>query len=158
MAGDIYRKNRMKGQSVLFSKKSDEWETPQALFDVLHEEFDFDFDCAATAQNAKCKLWLGPGGMTEDALTFDWDDAYCWLNPPYSQCKEFVAKAALEASTGATVVLLLPARTDTKWFHEHIYKKHEVRFLKGRLQFGDSKNNAPFPSMIVVMRPCLKED
>jgi len=75
-----------------------------------------------------------------------------FCNPPYSKIKDWVKKCYDEAATGATVVLLIPARTDTRYFHDYIYKQHEIRFIKGRLKFGDSKNSAPFPSMIVVMK------
>jgi hypothetical protein len=85
----------------------------------------------------------------------------CWLNPPYSKCREFIAKAAAEARKGCTVVCLVPSRTDTRWWHEHVWdaEKHqprpgvEVRFIKGRLKFGGSTNSAPFPSVVIVFRP-----
>ena len=77
----------------------------------------------------------------------------CYCNPPYGrEISKWVEKAYSENKKGVLVVLLLPARTDTKWFHEYIYKKHEIRFIKGRLKFNDGKKSAPFPSMVVVMR------
>ena len=141
------------------SRASDEWRTPRDLFAALDAEFGFSLDAAATAENATCSRWL------TDALEVDWRDRAwgdpIWVNPPYSQCAAFIAKAAEESRKGCTVVCLVPARTDTRWFHAHIWdqERHrvrpgvEVRFLKGRLKFGDSANSAPFPSMVVIFRP-----
>jgi site-specific DNA-methyltransferase (adenine-specific) len=145
----------------MFSKASDEWATPQEFFDVLDAEFGFALDAAASRDNHKCRVWYG-GAI--DALTLEaWASVPCsvWLNPPYSRCREFIAKAADESRKGLTVVALVPARTDTRWFHEHVWKglepRHgvEVRFVKGRLRFGDGKNSAPFPSVVIVFRPVL---
>jgi phage N-6-adenine-methyltransferase len=144
---------------VVFSRKSDEWETPDALFELLSAEFHFTLDAAATRANRKCSLYLGPDHehpALRDALTVAWTGAgsgAVWLNPPYSRVAEFVAKAAAEQQHGVTSVLLLPARTDTRWFHAHLYQKPgvEVRFLKGRLRFKGGANSAPFPSMVVVL-------
>jgi len=155
--------------ALMFSSKSDEWSTPQDTFDALDEEFGFDLDAAATAENAKCRDWMGPGHpYRPDALAVDWDVAgpawppVVWLNPPYSRGLQgkFIAKAASEAARGCTVVILIPARTDTKAFHAHIWDEHahrprpgvEVRFLRGRLKFGGCKDAAPFPSMVVIFR------
>lgn len=139
--------------SVMFSSKKDEWSTPQELFDELNKEFLFDVDVCALPQNAKCKWYYTP---TDDGLSKPWI-GNVWCNPPYGKhIGSWVEKAFFSAKTGVAnvVVMLLPARTDTKWFHEYIYKKRnvEVRFVKGRLKFGDAKSNAPFPSMIVVFR------
>lgn len=148
--------------SSLFSSKSDLWETPQWLFDELNKEFHFDIDVCATYENRKCGNWLGsgPGKIFVDGLRHRWMDMTCWMNPPYSQLKKWIKKASEEAQKGATVVCLLPARTDTIAFHEYIWdrdKHHsrpgvEVRFLKGRLKFVGAKSSAPFPSMIVIFR------
>lgn len=142
----------MKGQKVLFSKDSDEWETPDTVFLPLHEEFNFTIDAAATKQNTKLeKFW----SKKDDALTQRWASERVWCNPPYSQWQKFVAHAA---RCGGTAVLLLPARTDTKAFHEYIWYRNasrayvEVRFIKGRLKFNGSTNSAPFPSMIVIFK------
>jgi phage N-6-adenine-methyltransferase len=155
--------------ALMFSKASDEWSTPQELFDALHAEFNFTLDAAASSANAKCPLWFGPemGTPFNDALRIDWWIGYrpdleaVWLNPPYSKCREFIAKAALEARRGVKVVCLVPSRTDTRWWHEHVWDadKHqprpgvEIRFIKGRLKFGNSENSAPFPSVVIVFRP-----
>ena len=132
---------------VLFSSKSVVWETPQDLFDKLNAEFHFDLDVCALPENAKCEKYYTP---EDDGLSQPWN-GICWCNPPYGRTiGKWVQKAYETFAGGGTVVMLLPARTDTKWFHEYIYNKAEIRFIKGRLKFGNSKNAAPFPSMIVV--------
>jgi phage N-6-adenine-methyltransferase len=152
----------------MFSKASDEWSTPQAFFDELHAEFDFALDVAATMDNRKCVNYIGPDHpfAVVNALAIPWADVVgavgaCWMNPPYSKCREFITKAALEARRGATVVCLIPSRTDTRWWHSEVYDATthqyrpgvEVRFIKGRLKFGEGKNSAPFPSVVVIFRP-----
>lgn len=144
---------------VMFSKQSDEWYTPQDFYDNLDEKYQFVFDLAASKENCKTS-----DGFTkeENALDQDWAiithdciesglSGWLWCNPPYSMCKEFVDKAYSEMLQGAKIIMLLPSRTDTKYFHNFIYKKEgvSIEFIKGRLKFGDSKNSAPFPSMIV---------
>lgn len=146
---------------VMFGKASDDWATPQALFDALNEEFEFDMDAAASAENTKCRVWYG--GQIDALALKSWATVplSIWLNPPYSRSKEFIAKAAEESGKGATVVCLMPARTDTHWWHLFVWDNLrnqpragvEVRFIKGRLKFGNSKNSAPFPSVIVIFRP-----
>ena len=132
---------------VLFSSKSVVWETPQDLFDKLNAEFHFDLDVCALPENAKCEKYYTP---EDDGLLQPWNGT-CWCNPPYGRTiGKWIQKAYETFAGGGTVVMLLPARTDTKWFHEYIYNKAEIRFIKGRLKFGNSKNAAPFPSMIVV--------
>lgn len=134
----------------LFSSKSNEWETPQKFFDELNKEFHFTLDPCATPENAKCKKYYT---QEENGLLKSWENEVVFCNPPYGRelCK-WVEKAYKEAEKGATVVMLIPARTDTQYFHDYIYHKHEVRFLKGRLHFNDSKHVAPFPSIVVVMK------
>jgi len=130
----------------MFSSKTDMWATPQDFFDKLNKEFGFNLDVCATAENAKCARYFTE---QDDGLKKDWGGALCWCNPPYGRkIGEWVKKA----SESDFCVMLLPARTDTRWFHDYIYGKTEIRFLKGRLKFGDSKNSAPFPSMVVVFR------
>ena len=134
---------------ALFSSKKEEWETPQALFDELNEEFHFDVDVCALPENAKCDRYYTP---EIDGLKQDWRGV-CWCNPPYGRkIGEWVAKAA---KSEAVVVMLLPARTDTRWFHDFIYKAEnaDIRFIRGRLKFGGAENSAPFPSMLVIFRP-----
>lgn len=140
-------------QGMLTSKKQD-WETPQAFFDELDREFHFVLDVAATPENAKCARYFTE---EQDGLAQDWSsyDGTIWCNPPYSkQIGKWVKKASEEAAKGATIVMLIPSRTETKWFHDYIYKKEnvEIRFVKGRIYFSGAKVNAPFPSMVVVFR------
>jgi len=134
--------------NVHFSSKTDEWETPQSFFDTLNQEFHFTLDVCALSQNAKCKRYITP---ETDGLQVGWNNEIIWMNPPYGREIGKWVKKASEA-TGGAVVCLLPARTDTKWFHEYIYNKAEIRFIKGRLKFGESKNSAPFPSMLVIFK------
>lgn len=135
----------------LYSSNEDKWSTPQYLFDQLDQEFGFDLDPCATPENAKCAMYYTP---LEDGLQQDWKGHRVFCNPPYGrQIGKLVKKAHDEAQDqGTTVVMLLPARTDTAWFHDHILGHAEIRFVRGRLRFGDSKINAPFPSMIVIYR------
>ena len=136
---------------IMFSSKTDLWETPQEFFDALDEEFHFELDVCATNENAKCDCYFT---REQDGLNQEWDCEVCWCNPPYGrEIGKWVEKAYLTVRHwGNTVVMLLPARTDTKWFHDYIYGKAEIRFVRGRLKFGKSKNSAPFPSMIVIFR------
>ena len=131
----------------LFSSKNEEWETPQYLFESLDQEFKFTVDVASNDENYKVYKHYT---KKEDGLNQNWNNERVWCNPPYGKnIYEWVKKAYLSKSL---VVMLLPARTDTKWFHEYILNKAEIRFLKGRLRFGNSKNSAPFPSMIVIYK------
>ncbi len=136
--------------NVHFSSKTEEWATPQAFFDELNKEFNFNVDVCATKQNAKCKQFFSKesDGLKEN---WTWYGGWKWMNPPYGR---EIGKWVKKASEMRDTVCLLPARTDTRWFHDYIYKKKnvEVRFIKGRLKFGDSKNSAPFPSMVVIFR------
>lgn len=134
-----------------FSSKTDLWETPQDLFEQIDREFHFDVDVCAMPENAKCARYFTPD---VDGLSQTWE-GICWCNPPYGrQIRDWVKKAWFSAARGATVVMLLPARTDTSWFHDYIYgsMQTEIRFLRGRLKFSGEKHGAPFPSMIVVFR------
>lgn len=138
-------------KSVHFSSKSVEWETPQHFFDELHDEFHFELDVCATQSNAKCSRFFSP---EDDGLSKDWAPYTCWCNPPYGRgIRKWIEKAQTEAMKGAVVVCLIPARTDTSYWHDFIFPYAEVRFLRGRLKFGQSKNSAPFPSAVVTFRP-----
>lgn len=134
----------------LFTSNTPEWETPQDLFDKLDKEFNFYADVCATKENAKCPVYIT---KKNDALSHSWSagNNFNWMNPPYGR---EIGKWIEKASKERNIVSLLPARTDTKWFHDYIYKKPnvEIRFLKGRLKFGNSKNSAPFPSMVVIFK------
>jgi phage N-6-adenine-methyltransferase len=129
---------------VMFSSKTDLWETPQDLFDKYNRVYHFDTDVCALESNAKCENFYTP---EIDGLSQEWTGV-CWCNPPYGRTLKKWVKKACESS--ATVVMLLPARTDTKWFHEYCLPYGKIEFLKGRVKFGDAKTGAPFPSMVVV--------
>lgn len=133
----------------LFSSASGEWETPQALFNELNEEFGFNLDACATNETAKCADYFT---KEDDALSQIWDGVV-FVNPPYGRkIGRWVRKGYLEAARGSTVVMLLPSRTDTRWWHNWVMKADEIRFIKGRLRFTGYKWNAPFPSAIVIFR------
>lgn len=134
-----------------FSSKTPEWETPQDLFDKLNEEFEFTLDVCATKENTKCEWFIS---KAEDALSVPWGTVgACWMNPPYGrEIIKWMKKAHEESLKGSTVVCLVPARTDTKWWWEYAMKG-EIRFIRGRLKFGGCKNSAPFPSAIVIFKP-----
>lgn len=137
---------------VLFSSATAEWETPQDLYDKRHGEFNFVVDVCARAENAKCSAFFSP---EVNGLVQPWHQyGTCWMNPPYGRnISMWVQKAYEESQKGATVVCLLPARTDTRWFQDYCLKHGEVRFIRGRLKFGGAANPAPFPSVIVIFRP-----
>jgi site-specific DNA-methyltransferase (adenine-specific) len=140
----------------MFSSKTDLWATPQDFFDKLNEEFRFDLDVCALPENAKCERYFTPEADGQAQL---WE-GNVWCNPPYGRgIDNWVERGYLAVETGHAdvVVMLLPARTDTQWFDIYIYGKAEIRFIKGRLKFGDSKNSAPFPSMVVVFKRCDAE-
>lgn len=127
---------------VLFSSKNENWETQTQFFQALDAEFHFDIDVCALPENAKCTRYYTP---EDDGLTQPWNGT-CWCNPPYGRSIAAWVKKAAESET--TVVMLLPLSR----FHEYIYGKAEVRFIKGRLKFGGAVNSAPFPSMVVIFR------
>ena len=134
----------------LFSSNSNEWATPIALFSKLDAEFHFDLDPCATPENAKCSEFYT---IENDGLTKNWGGRKVFCNPPYGkELKKWVRKCWQESQKPNTlVVMLIPARTDTAYFHDYIYHKaREIRFIRGRLHFNESKNSAPFPSMIVI--------
>ena len=141
----------MENIQVMFSSKDDKWSTPQDFFDELNTEFGFTLDPCADDSNHKCNKYYTE---EDDGLLQDWQGEIVFCNPPYGKAiKDWVRKAYIEGcKPNTTVVMLIPARTDTIYFHKYIYHKAEIRFLKGRLKFGNSKNSAPFPSMVVIYR------
>lgn len=141
---------------AMFSSNSEEWYTPKDFYDELNKEFHFDLDPCATKQNHKCKRYFT---KAQNGLIQDWGGCRVFCNPPYGRnIGKWVEKAYNESKKENTlVVMLIPARTDTKYFHDYIYFKAEIRFIKGRLKFGGSKNSAPFPSMIVIYGNTAKE-
>ena len=138
----------MHNLEVMFSSKTDLWSTPQKFYDELDKEFHFTLDPCATKENHKCEKYYT---KEEDGLKQSRDNEIVFCNPPYwREIKNRVQKAYF--TRGGVTVMLLPARTDTSRFHDYIYKKAEIRFIRGRLKFGDGKNSAPFPSMVVIFR------
>ena len=132
---------------ILFSSKTDLWSTPQSLFDELNKEYHFTLDVCALPENAKCAKYFTP---EQDGLKQSWQHHVCWCNPPYGRAiSSWVEKAYRESLNDTPIVMLLPARTDTKWFHDYILGKARIDFIRGRLTFGNAINPAPFPSMLV---------
>ena len=133
------------------SSKTDNWATPQDFFDNLNEEFHFTLDPCANEENHKCDLFFT---KEQDGLTKDWGGHVVFCNPPYGKEIANWVRYSYEQSQkpNTTVVMLIPARTDTRYFHDYIYGKAEIRFIKGRLKFGDATTAAPFPSMVVIYR------
>ena len=135
---------------VMYSSKSDDWTTPDDFYKKLDNEFHFDLDPCASDENHKCDTYFT---KFQDGLSKDWGGYHVFCNPPYSEISKWVSKCFYESRKDNTVVvLLIPARTDTRYFHDYIYHRTEIRLVKGRLKFGDGKNSAPFPSMIVIFR------
>jgi len=139
---------------AMFSSKRHDYETPLDFFALLNEQYFFDLDVCASSANTKCSNFFS---VDDNGLEKEWYGT-CWMNPPYGrEIGKWVAKAASEAEKGITTVALLPARPDTKWFHQHIYGKHEIQFIKGRLKFVGAPSSAPFPSMLVIFRKEWKQ-
>lgn len=142
---------------LMFSTGKDDWETPQDFFDKLNDEFHFTLDPCCTPENAKCPKYYTP---EDDGLSKDWQGEIVFCNPPYSKKSKdspgqeaWIKKCYEEGQKlNTTVVMLLPSRTDTIAFHTYIYHKAEIRFIKGRLKFGGSKDAAPFPSMVIIYK------
>lgn len=140
----------MNNLKALYTSNTDEWATPQEFFDKLNAEFHFTLDPCALPTNAKCAKYYTP---QDNGLSQNWGGEIVFCNPPYGRAiYDWVRKCSEESKKpNTTIVALIPARTDTRYFHEYIYNKaREVRFVRGRLKFGNSKNSAPFPSMVVV--------
>ena len=141
-------------RQMMFSSATDMWATPQDFFDRLNGFFKFDLDVCATTENAKCHRYFT---VEQDALKQS-GEGTCWMNPPFGRAiGAWVAKAYAESRlNGSTIVCLLPARTDTRWWHDYCVKG-EITFLKGRLTFGSAAASAPFPSAVVVFRPQVRD-
>lgn len=138
------------GQDV---NATNEWATPQELFDKINKVFNFTLDVCATDENAKCDKYYT---KEIDGLSQEWTGT-CWMNPPYSrEIAKWILKAHETALNGHTVVALIPSRTGSRWFQDYCLHR-ECHFIKGRLKFGDSSNSAPFDNVVVVFRPSLKE-
>lgn len=128
----------MSFNKVMFSSAHDNWSTPKDVYDALDKEFNFDFD--------PCPLHSGVEGI---GAAWGFSN---FVNPPYSEIKIWVEECYRHWKLGDTVVMLIPSRTDTRWWHNYVMKATEIRFIKGRLKFGGAKNSAPFPSCVVVFR------
>ena len=136
---------------LMFSSATDQWATPLPLFNEWNARFSFTLDVCADASNAKCARFFD---RAMDGLKQDWSLDVCWMNPPYGrEIGQWVKKAHASSLDGATVVCLLPARTDTAWWHDYVLPFAEITFLRGRVRFGDAKAGAPFPSAVAVFRP-----
>jgi len=140
-----------KTQKTMFSSKSVEWATPQKFYDILNEEYEFTLDPCATADTAKCDKYFTE---QDDGLSQDWTGHTVFMNPPYGRGIKHWIKKAWDSSRekNTTVICLIPARTDTKYWHEYCMKAHRIFFIKGRLKFGDGSNSAPFPSAIIEFK------
>ena len=133
---------------LMFSSKTDLWSTPQDFFEDWNKKFNFTLDVCSDGINNKCEKFFTE---SDDGLKQTWEGV-CWMNPPYGRTIGQWMKKAYESSLeGATVVCLIPSRTDTKWWHDYAMKG-EITFIKGRLKFGGNKNPAPFPSAVVVFK------
>jgi site-specific DNA-methyltransferase (adenine-specific) len=136
---------------LMFSSATDQWATPLDFFRQWDALFHFTLDVCADATNAKCERYFD---REANGLRQDWGKNVCWMNPPYGrEIKRWIDKAYEASVCGATVVCLLPARTDTAWWHDYIIPHAEVVFIRGRLKFGGATNSAPFPSALVTFYP-----
>jgi phage N-6-adenine-methyltransferase len=136
---------------ALFSSATEEWPTPPAFFAKLNRRYRFTLDPCATPDDAKCPLYFT---KEQDGLQQDWGTHRAFVNPPYGREIGKWARKCFEASqAGALVVLLVPARTDTRWFHDWVQGKAKVQFIRGRVRFGGAEASAPFPSMLAVYSP-----
>ncbi len=138
---------------VHYSSLDQTWSTPQHFFDELNDEFKFTLDPCCTKETAKCKKFFT---ISDNGLDQDWSYDIVFMNPPYGrEIKHWIKKAHDEFLKGSKIVCLIPSRTDTKYWHDYIFPlyykgKIEIRFLKGRLKFGNSVNSAPFPSALII--------
>jgi len=139
-------------QKAMVSSKTNEWATPQEFFDKLNKEFNFTLDPCATKENAKCPKFYT---IEDDGLSKDWVKEVVFMNPPYGgHTGDWIKKAYNEIYKGTTTVCLIVSSTDRSYWHEYIFPyATEIRFLRGRLKFGDSKTTAPFASAIVIFTP-----
>jgi phage N-6-adenine-methyltransferase len=142
--GPEFQGDLMEKTFIHFSSKSVHWSTPRKLFEELNNEFHFDYDPCPLRHNSSPLF----GGV--DGLTVSWGKT-TFCNPPYGRTiGKWIEKGYMEAQQGKVVVMLIPSRTDTAWWHDYVMKATEIRYIRGRLKFGDAKNSAPFPSAIVI--------
>lgn len=139
----------------LFSSGRMDWETPPEVYKPLNEEFKFTLDVCATDENHKCGHWITP---EQDGLYTNWSGT-CWMNPPYGrEIGKWIKRAYEQSQNGATVVCLVPSRTDTAWWHDWAMKATEIRYLRGRIKFVGAPHSAPFPSAILVFRENISNE
>lgn len=139
--------------NVHFSSATNEWSTPQDLFDKLNDIHAFTLDVCATKENTKCSKYFTKeqDGLKQIWSNYTGKNTVCWMNPPYGrEIKKWVDKAAFVGRNGTKVVCLLPARTDTRWWHDHVIPYGKIEFIRGRLKFSGHKHNAPFPCALVI--------
>lgn len=140
----------------MFSSNSNEWATPQDFYDRLNKFCNFTLDPCSDGINNKCDKYFT---INDDGLKQDWSNEIVFVNPPYGrEIKLWVKKCYDESLKGFKIVLLIPARTDTSYQHDYVYKSDYICFLRGRLKFGDSKNSAPFPSQLVFFNINIDEE
>lgn len=140
----------LNNSNAIYTSNSDEWATPQDFYSKLDAEFGFDLDVCATSANHKTDDYFT---IEDDGLSKDWGGHKVWCNPPYSAVAKWAKKCYEEGCKPyTTVVMLVPSRTDTRWFQDYCLHRAEIRFVRGRLRFNDSSTNAPFPSMVVIFR------
>ena len=138
-----------------FAAKSVEWETPFEFFSPLNAEFKFTLDVCATQENKKVSNCFT---LSENGLIQSWKDNTCWMNPPYGrEMVKWLEKAKNETKSGVTTVCLIPARTNTSWWHSICLKASEIRFVKGRPKFGNATHGLPFPLAIIIFAPDTKQ-
>lgn len=137
-------------RNTLFSSKTDLWSTPQGFYERLDSEFNFTLDPCSDGANNKCDFFYTE---RDDGLSKDWAPHTVFMNPPYGrEIRDWIRKAYEESLKGSTVVALIPARTDTRYWHEYVMKSNEVRLVRGRIKFGDNCDSAPFPSAVVIFK------
>lgn len=134
--------------STKFDTGRQDWETPEEIFNPLNQEFNFTTDVCASPENTKCDFFYSEA---DNALHLKWQGV-CWMNPPFGSQGRWVRKAYEESKKGITVVCLLPARTNTSWWHDYCMKG-EIRFIRGRPKFKGAKHGLPQPLAIVIFRP-----
>ena len=143
-------------RALMFSSDSMLWATPEDFFNKLNNKYKFTLDPCADHQNHKCDKYYT---VEDDGLSKSWKNEIVFMNPPYGKhTATWMAKAWNEAKKGATVVCLVPARTDTRWWHRYCMRASKIYFVKGRLKFGGNQNPAPFPSAVIVFDPLSQYD
>ncbi len=131
-----------------FQSLKQDWETPENIFVPLNDEFQFNLDVCANEKNHKCHVYFSE---QNNGLEKFWGDNICWMNPPFGKQGKWVKKAYEESLRGATVVCLLPARTNTNWWHDYCMRG-KIRFIRGRPKFVGAKHGLPQPLAIVIFR------